>query len=110
MAWGLKTFGSTAWGFGDISTAVTSTGAIASHAVGNETVVEGTGVTFGVTSTDAAASHLVGTVSITEGQGVSFGVNSADAFATGFVGEEIIWFDIPTNTVDAAGWVEIYSI
>ena len=106
MAWGLKTFGSTAWGFGDISTAVTSTGAIASHAVGNETV----GGTFGVTSTDAVASHLVGTVSITEGQGVSFGVNSADAFATGFVGEEIIWFDIPTNTVDAAGWVEIYSI
>ena len=78
MAWGLKTFGSTAWGFGDVSTAVTSTNAIASHAVGNETIVGGTGVTFGV--------------------------NSVGAFATGFVGEEVVWFEIPTNTSGAASY------
>tara|TARA_R100001377_G_scaffold21430_1_gene11322 strand:- start:914 stop:1279 length:366 start_codon:yes stop_codon:yes gene_type:complete len=104
MAWGLKTFGSTAWGFGDVSTAVTSTNAIASHAVGNETIVGGTGVTFGVTSTNAIASHAVGSVSIVGGTGVTFGVNSVGAFATGFVGEEVVWFEIPTNTSGAASY------
>ena len=104
MAWGLKAFGSTAWNFGDVSTAVTSTDAIASHAVGNETIVAGTGVVFGVTSTSAIASHTVGSVSVVEGTGVSFGVNSTGAFATGLVGEEVVWFEIPTNTATAAGY------
>ena len=104
MAWGLSTFGSTAWGFGNASVPVTSTGAIASHAVGNETIVEGTGAVFGVTSTNAIASHSVGSPSITGGTGVVFGVNSTNAFATGHVGEEVIWFEIPTNTAAAAGY------
>jgi hypothetical protein len=64
-------------------------------------------VAFGVTSTSAIASHTVGSVSVVEGTGVSFGVNSTGAFATGLVGEEVVWFEIPTNTVDAASWQNI---
>jgi len=104
MAWNVGAFGANAWNFGEVTVSVTSSGATASHAVGNETVVEGTGAVFGVTSSGAIASHAVGSVSITQGTGAVFGVTSANAFATGHVGEEVVWFDIPTNTAAAAGY------
>ena len=67
-----------AWGLKDTSTSVTSTDAIGVSAIGNETIVVGTGV--------------------------AFGVNSTNAIATGVVGDEIVWFEIPTNTATAANY------
>tara|TARA_R110002051_G_scaffold324032_1_gene419733 strand:- start:584 stop:913 length:330 start_codon:yes stop_codon:yes gene_type:complete len=107
MAWNVGAFGANAWNYGEVTVPVTSTSAIGTTALGNESVVEGTGAVFGVTSTSAIASHTVGSVSVVEGTGVSFGVNSTGAFATGLVGEEVVWFEIPTNTVDAASWQNI---
>ena len=104
MAWNVGAFGANAWNFGEVTVSVTSTSAIGTTALGNETVVEGTGAVFGVTSTSAIASHTVGSVSVVEGTGAVFGVTSANAFATGYVGEEVVWFEIPTNTRAAAGY------
>lgn len=104
MAWGLSTFGSTAWGFGDASVSVTSTDAIGVSVIGNETIAVGTGAVFGVTSTNAIASNAVGSVSVVQGTGAVFGVNSTNAIATGVVGDEIVWFEIPTNTATAANY------
>ena len=59
MAWNVGAFGANAWNYGEVTVPVTSTSAIGTTALGNETVVEGTGVTFGVTSTSAIASHTV---------------------------------------------------
>ena len=78
MAWNVGAFGANAWNYGEVTVPVTSTSAIGTTALGNETVVEGTGVTFGVTSTGL--------------------------IATGYVGEEVVWFEIPTNTFAAADY------
>ena len=108
MAWNVGAFGANAWNFGEVTVSVTSSGATASHAVGSVSITQGTGAVFGVTSSGAIASHAVGSVSTTQGTGTGFGVTSANAFATGHVGEEVVWFDIPTNTATAAGY-EIIS-
>ena len=131
MAWGVKGFGSTAWGFGDVSSSVT-TPAVATTSLGNETVTadanvsaatnvgtSAVGTATTISNNNLSVTGFVGTTSIT----AVITRAKANVYPTGVSaisasGEELVWTDFDTaqspswgaiSTTQSPSWGEIIT-
>ena len=98
MAWGVKGFGSTTWGFGDVSTSVT-TPAVATMSLGNETVNAAANVSaatnigtsaIGTVSVSGAANTTVTGSAATSAIGSLTTISNNNLSVTGLVGTTAI--------------------
>lgn len=97
MAWGTKGFGSTAWGFGDTSSAVTSSALTA--ALNGATVLAGANAY----PTGETGTGFLGDETVTTGTGIS--VSITGFVLTSGIGEEFLWSEIDDS--QTPGWSTI---